>query len=37
MPKTKSSGNNGLTKEFSEAFGDELKIPFIANHFLKRR
>ena len=30
MPKNKSSGNDGLTKEFYERFWDELKIPFIA-------
>ena len=39
MPKNKSSGNGGLTKEFYETFWDELKIPFIASlrkHYLKR-
>ena len=31
MPKNKSPGNDGLTKEFYETFWDELKIPFIAS------
>ena len=31
MPKNKSPGNDGLTKEFYEIFWDELKIPFIAS------
>ena len=31
MPKNKSPGNDGLTKEFSETFWDELKKPFIAS------
>ena len=31
MPKNKSPGNNGLTKEFYKTFWDELKIPFIAS------
>ena len=26
MPKNKSPGNDGLTKEFCETFWDELKI-----------
>ena len=38
MPKNKSPGNDGLTKEFYEKFWDDLKIPFIGSHrksFLK--
>ena len=31
MPRNKSPGNDGLTKEFYETFWDELKIPFIAS------
>ena len=31
MPKNKSPGNDGLTKEFYETFWDELKIPLIAS------
>ena len=31
MPKNKSPGNDGLTKEFYETFWDELKISFIAS------
>ena len=31
MPKNKSPGNDGLTKELYETFWDELKIPFIAS------
>ena len=31
MPKNKSPGNDGLTKEFYETFWDELKKPFIAS------
>ena len=31
MPKNKSPGNDGVTKEFFETFLDELKIPFIAS------
>ena len=31
IPKNKSPGNDGLTKQFYETFLDELKIPFIAS------
>ena len=31
MPKNKSPGNDGLTKEFYEKFWDDLKIPFIGS------
>ena len=31
VPKNKSPGNDGLTKEFYETFWDELKIPFIGS------
>ena len=31
MPKNKSPGNDGLTKEFYEKVRDDLKIPFIAS------
>ena len=31
MPKNKSPGNDGLTKEFYEKFWDDLKIPFIVS------
>ena len=31
MPKNKSPGNDGPTKEFYEKFWDELKILFIAS------
>ena len=31
MPKNKSAGNDGLTKEFYDIFWDKLKIPLIAS------
>ena len=35
MPKNKSPGNDGLTKEFYEKCWDDLKISFITRKFLK--
>ena len=29
MPNNKSPGNHGITKEFYEAFWDNLKTPFL--------
>ena len=31
MPNNKSPGNDGLTKEFYEAFWEDLKIPLISS------